>query len=64
MDMTAIASDGSRVVTIPTRPHGIAMEDQILDPVKAIWQYVLGDEVGIQEFLRFEEREQDSDTLE
>ena len=61
LDIPPERSDMPKVISIPTRPFSIALEDEILDAVRAIWEKVLGAEAQDQTFLRFEEREQDPD---
>jgi hypothetical protein len=57
----AFHADEGGAELLPSPPFSIAMEDEILENVKAIWSQALGDESGDKTFLRFEEREQDQD---
>ena len=50
-----------QVIIIPESPPGIALEDNILDTVRDIWQDIVGSEVEPQAFLQFEDREQNTD---
>ena len=59
-----ISTHDGQVFVIPELPCSIALEDNILDNVRAIWQDVVGDEVEPESFLRFEDRSQDTDTFE
>ncbi len=56
-------ADSGRVMIIPESPFSIALEDSMLDTVRAIWQEVVGGEVDDSAFLGFEEKVQDTDTF-
>lgn len=60
----SIFTHDGRVVIVPESPCSIALEDNILDDVRAIWQDVMGDEAEPESFLRFDDRSQDRDTFE
>ncbi|RMZ86204.1 hypothetical protein DV737_g332, partial [Chaetothyriales sp. CBS 132003] len=59
--LAASNSPPSNIVSLQTRPHDQAVQDETLDEIKGVWTAILGDEAASQPFLRFEQREQDPD---
>jgi Rab proteins geranylgeranyltransferase component A len=45
-----------RVMVFPPPSTDLAFDDSILEGVKEMWKWIMGDEVEEDEFLRFEER--------
>jgi hypothetical protein len=56
---TALMASNRRI-RFPTRRYDVAVEDDILEPVRKVWEQLLPEESG-EAFLRFEERGQDAD---
>ena len=53
----AVAGDGgNRICILPGSTPDVAMDDAILDAVKAAWERIVGSPTKEEEFLSFEER--------
>ncbi|RMZ90037.1 hypothetical protein DV736_g2747, partial [Chaetothyriales sp. CBS 134916] len=60
--LAAPNSPPSTIVSLQTRPHDLALQDETLDEIKSVWTAILRDEAESQPFLRFEQREQDAES--
>ena len=49
------------VIELPYRRNEIALDDNILDDVKKVWEKVIGEDALHTEFMWFSEREQNED---
>ena len=49
---------------MPDSPFSIALDDTVLETVRAVWKLVLGTEAEDQTFLRFEEKEEEAPELQ
>ena len=50
-----------QIIIIPESPFSIALEESLLDNIQKIWQTVMGGDSENHTFLRFEEKEIDSE---
>ena len=47
------------ILTLPPSSTNIAIDVEVLDHVKAVWKRIVGTDGVDEEFLRFEERQQE-----
>lgn len=50
-----------KVIVLPERSHDLALDDSVLDHVKAAWTTILGKRSLEYDFLQFEERREPND---
>lgn len=51
----------AQVISLASGPFDIAFPDEVLASVQGVWKSILGDDVQDDAFLRFEERETESE---
>ncbi|ERF73839.1 hypothetical protein EPUS_05544 [Endocarpon pusillum Z07020] len=56
-----VSSQSGRVMLFPVASVDPVFDDSVLDGVKDIWKRILGNEVEVSEFLKFEERTEDDE---
>ena len=50
-----------KIVSLPTRPHDISLQDETLSVINTLWTAIRGSDSEGDTFLRFAEREQEQD---
>ena len=50
--------DSEKVIILPDRSHDLALDDSVLDHVKAAWTKILGERSSEFDFLQFEDRKE------
>lgn len=53
-----------KVIVLPERNYDLALDDSVLDHVRAAWTKILGERSSEYDFLQFEERREPNDDEE
>ena len=60
---TGPTGGANNVWCFPRPAHDLSVDDDVLDNVESIWRAIGGDDIGDEDFLRFEPRENEEDAL-